>query len=457
MKIIYIPIEIKARELISKLFFIADNIKENFVFFIGNKSDARRAASLFGKGIYFYKSINWYDTDRIKNIKNKGHVYISLDEEGGATQNDNLSFQSLLKYRSSEENISLVERIFTWGNFDYKGWSNRYKEYKNKIFKTGSPRFDLWKPKIYSKIFKDEILQLKKYSPFFFIPSTFISSYDWLQKEIANEKRMKKNNSKISTTLLKKRINARKDSYKNYLVYVKMIKQLSKDFPKHKIIIKPHPTENISDWVKKFKKKEYSSILIDNKFDITSYIATSKCVIFSESTAGVQSIIMGKKAISYNLKNNITFRNFANTCAPNTSSYKTLLKHLQAINNSKETSIYKKIIKERFYISNKTSSRIIMENIKNLQKNKINFNLLIFKSKFFGSYFLIKDSLKLFLIKIKNKIFKNGSDHKSYSIKMPGGIKKFEIEKIFKNLNLINKIKIIRFGKSGYLIHKKSI
>ena len=69
MKIIYIPIEIKARELISKLFFIADNINQDFVFFIGNKLDTRRAASLLGKGIYFYKSINWYDTQHIKSIK----------------------------------------------------------------------------------------------------------------------------------------------------------------------------------------------------------------------------------------------------------------------------------------------------------------------------------------------------------------------------------------------------
>lgn len=455
MKIIYIPIEIKARELISKLFFIADNIKENFVFFIGNKLDARRAASLFGKGIYFYKSINWYDTDRIKNIKNKGHVYISLDEEGGATQSDASSFQLYLRYRSSADNISLVDRIFTWGNFDYKGWQNKYQKYRDKIFKTGSPRFDLWKPKIYSKIFKDEILQLKKHSPYFFIPSTFISSYDWLQKEIANEKKMKKNNSKISTTLLKKRINARKGSYKNYLEYLKMIKRLSKDFPNYKIVIKPHPTENIFDWKKKFTKEKYSNILIDNKFDLTAYIAASECVIYSESTAGIQSIIMGKKAISYNLKNNITFRNFANTCAPNTSNYKTLLNYLKRETSLKEKTFYKKKIEDRFYISNSTSSKIIMKNIKTLQKSNIDFNSLNFKTKFYGSFFFVKDSFKLFLIKIKEVIFNTKSNFKSYSLKMPGGIKKNDIKKIFNNLEIIKEVKIIKFGKSGYFIFRK--
>ena len=80
---------------------------KDFVFFIGNKLDTRRAASLLGKGIYFYKSINWYVTQHIKSIKKRGNKYISLDEEGGATQSDEKSFQLYLNYRSSLENISL--------------------------------------------------------------------------------------------------------------------------------------------------------------------------------------------------------------------------------------------------------------------------------------------------------------------------------------------------------------
>ena len=78
MKLIYIPVEIKARELINKLFFIADNIDENFVFFIGNKTSVNRAARLLGKGVYFYKSINYYDTSHISRVKDKGNIYISF-------------------------------------------------------------------------------------------------------------------------------------------------------------------------------------------------------------------------------------------------------------------------------------------------------------------------------------------------------------------------------------------
>lgn len=455
MKLIYLPVEVKSRELISKLFFIANNINENFVFFIGDKLATKNATSSLGKGIYFYKSINWYDTPHIQRIKNNGNRYVSLDEEGGVTQSNKSNLQSILDRRSSEENVSLVDKIFTWGNFDYEGWRNKYKNYSNKIVKTGSPRFDLWRSDVFHKIFKEEIFYLKKYSPFFFIPSTFINSYEWLSKEIAHEKKIHEGNNKETLDFLKRRIQQNKDSYKSFLAYVEMIKKLTKDFPKHKIIIKPHPKENIFDWQRQFKQKKYSNVLVDNNFDLTAYIAASECVIFTETLAGIQSIIMGKKTISYNLKNTETLRNFANKCSPQTKNYKTLLKYLHK-NSLNENLKYKKKIKERFYISKKTSSKIIMQQIKNIKTSEINMFFFNLKIRIYSLYYLVLDEIKYFFGEIKKIILKQ-SDFKSYSIKMSGGIKRKDVEKIFKNLRLINKVKIINFGKNGYIIYKNNL
>jgi hypothetical protein len=37
---------------------------------------------------------------------------------------------------------------------------------------------------------------------------------------------------------------------------------------------------------------------------------------------------------------------------------------------------------------------------------------------------------------------------------MPGGIKRNEVERVFKSLELNKKIKIINFGRDGYVIYK---
>jgi len=194
---------------------------------------------------------------------------------------------------------------------------------------------------------------------------------------------------------------------------------------------------------------------VDNNFDLVAYIAASECVIFTETLAGIQSIIMGKKTISYNSKNVETLRNFANKCAPQTTNYKTLLKYLHK-NSLKENLKYKKKIKERFYISKKTSSKIIMQQIKNIKISEINIFFFNLKIRIYSLYYLVLDEIKYFYGEIR-KIILRQSNFKSYTIKMSGGIKRKDVVKIFKNLGLINKVKIINFGKNGYIIYKNNL
>ena len=454
MKLIYIPIELKSRELMNKLYFIADNIDENFVFFIGNKTSVNRAVRLLGKGVYFYKSINYYDTEHINRVKNKGNVYVSIDEEGGATLSNSKIFRSFLKYRSSQKNMTLVDRVFTWGDFDHKEWKKKYIKFKHKIIKTGATRVDVWKKAIYSKIFKDEINSLKKYSPYFFIPNSFVTSYDYLTKDIEVNKKL---DPKTTSIPLKRRIEEIKNSYKTFLQLVSLTKRLAKDFPKHKIIIKPHPANNIEHIKKKFNYKSQSNILVDNNFDLTSYIAGSDCVIYNESTAGIQSMVMGKKTICYKFKRDKTsLRDFANNCAPQAANYKTLVNYLKKKNYSKNQNKYLKKIRKRFYISKKNSSKIIMNNIKKIKIENTNLKKLKHRVRLFGLYFSLKDSAYSLLTYIK-KITTNAEiGYQSHLIKMPGGIKREEVQNIFEKLDLKKKIKIMNFGKSGYLIYKNN-
>ena len=74
-KLIYITIESKSRELYPKLFLINSALKKNFDCFIGDKVSIARAVKILGKGIYFYKSMNHYDTDHIKEVK-KNNLYV---------------------------------------------------------------------------------------------------------------------------------------------------------------------------------------------------------------------------------------------------------------------------------------------------------------------------------------------------------------------------------------------
>ena len=276
--------------------------------------------------------------------------------------------------------MNLIDRIFTWGNFDHKEWKKKYKNSSKKIKKTGSPKLDLWRKEVFMKIFKNEIDDLnRKYSPFFLIPSTFYSSRENYKLAVNIDKKLSKDDTLIS---LKKRLTAKK--YERYLFFkfVNLIKKLSYDFPNHKIIVKPHTLENIDDWRKIFKRDEYKNIIIDNNYNLTAYIAASECVIFNSSTSGMQSVAMGKKTLAYGNNKNSSFRNFSNLCATQVSNYKELKKRIRDKTNIENKKNIRKI-KSRLHFGKQTNSELIMKNIKIISnKNLENVNLKSFKLNF---------------------------------------------------------------------------
>ena len=126
--------EIKTREFYPKLFFLNEALKQNFSGFIGDKPGIFRATKYFNSGIYFYKSMNFTDTDHILKIKKKNNNYIIQDEEGGFSFSNQAEFQKFLTFRSSSKNVKLIDRFYNWGNFDYSNCIKRFPKYKKKIF-----------------------------------------------------------------------------------------------------------------------------------------------------------------------------------------------------------------------------------------------------------------------------------------------------------------------------------
>ena len=53
--------------------------------------------------------------------------------------------------------MTLVDRIFTWGDFDHKGWQKKYTKFKHKIIKTGATRVDVWKKQYTQKFLRTKL------------------------------------------------------------------------------------------------------------------------------------------------------------------------------------------------------------------------------------------------------------------------------------------------------------
>ena len=458
-KILYITIESKSREFYSKLLLVNSAIKKNFDCFIGDKVAISRAIKIFGPGIYFYKSINHYDTKHIEKIK-RDNLYVSQDEEGGFARPNDKELNKFITYRSSKKNIELIDRFYNWGIFDYSNYVNRYQKDKKKFLITGSPRIDLWKNSISKKIFNDELKEIKKYKNFILVASSGVSSLKELKKRFIVDKISKKLRNK-------KEINKKKlehlYEYEIFKEIIKLIKSLALRFREINFIVRKHPNENIRDW-EKIIKKFPENVYFDNRFDIYGWLYLSKCIIHTASTVGLQAYFMKKNVISFVPRIPGSHRGFSNRFGTKATNIIQVEKKIDKILNNKNivgmfSKKKNKILEQRIHFKNNIlASDIIIKDLKKISKNfKKRRNFFIFLNSI---YFYLRS----FFSEIRHFFFKKKKAgiflaRRSLAEKIPGGIKKYEIENFYSNLlqnkKKINEIKIYQLGPNGFLISKK--
>ena len=175
----------------------------------------------------------------------KNFSITSLDEESGllnikVTKDNN--FYDYRKTRFSEKSIDLVDKIFTWGRYDYNNLKKKYKKFEKKLVLSGNPRLDFWRKdfNFFYKAKKFEYSNCILFSlniPYLVPKKEFNKKLKFLERS----KYFKRGMSKKSV------IKKKKDGYNMYKRFLELISKLSK-LTKLKIIVRPHPTDPISNY-----------------------------------------------------------------------------------------------------------------------------------------------------------------------------------------------------------------
>jgi len=458
-KILYLPIEIKKRELLPKLFLGLSALNKGFNFVIGNKTSIFAATDYFGPGVYFYKSMNFNDTNHIKAIKKKNNIYVVHDEESGVTHSTLKTFNNFINIRSSKENINLIDKFFTWGKFDHSAWIKKYKKHKNKFKMTGSPRLDLCISKVNENFLSDEINQIKKkYNKFILFISSGVSSDKELKNIFKQDKFFFRYKKRIEK---KNRIVQMRNLRRYFKSSVEMIRHISTKFQDTNIVIRPHPNENLNDWKKILKNSDKNIFLDLSNNDITTLIKGSECIIHNSSFSGIQASLLKKPIVIFSPKNiNLSKRNFPNKLGYIAHSKEKVFLILKNILNSKKKfnkkKFYKKTLTRVNFSKYKTASDKIINNISKFKVNKSSKNNI--NINFYSKYLFLKNFIKK-KINYEIKEFDSKYTRRTMSEKLGGGILKKDILKYIKIAKKNNKnfknVNLKPFGPNGFFIYVK--
>ncbi len=280
-KTILIPIETISRELDYKVYLAMLLSAKGFQVLVGKKQSIYRLLDKFSDYIYLDKGYHQDISDAIYDkIKANNGIILNLDEEGAVDFPNN----STLLNRYSLKMLKVVDKVFLWGKSQKEMINTKYGKLTN-LSVTGHPRFLLLKNNFFG-LYNDDAANLKNtYGDFILVNTNFgfgnnIKGDELVEKNYGS--RFKNITKIISEDKLKLK------------AIIELIDKLSN---KNKIIVRPHPEENIKTYYKIYDKNSNIKILRENS-SIPWIMACSKC-IHIDCTTGIEAAIIGKRVISY--------------------------------------------------------------------------------------------------------------------------------------------------------------
>ena len=425
---LFIPIEIKHREFLSKLLLSSYAIKSGFRVYVGSKVSIYRLIKQKSKkgGIFFYKG--GLKLERLLNIKKKCDQFVTLDQELGTIKED---YAKVARERISRGTEKYIDRYYVIGKYGYEQSCKVFPEMKNSIRCTGWPRIDLWR-KENEYLFKEKTDSiLRKYGNFIL----FSSDFGYNSQKIIDERLDKIKNfywKSIRETLAWETERAKK-TFKEFNYFKELLKNYDKMNNCPLIIIRPHPVEDIDTWFD--FSKELKNIKVIYEGEITPWINASSGVIHRGCSSAIQAHMRGLP-VGYFVTENAKTTETPYNISQHLFTLDQLIQFCKvSINNKDKKKIkYHNEFKEMIYVEkDKLASRIIAEDLAKLNTSKEPIYQTNYKDKVIDVYinlkFLVKKFINFFL-----KIEKNLGIAPP-SQKMPGGITQKETVDFLKRLS----------------------
>lgn len=376
---LYLPIEILSREFQSKLLIGMESASRGINVYIGRLTPYL-LRDFFVPGIILLKSITPSNTriEQLNFYKNKKFIITCLDEEVGLFKLDGVDYTKL---RFSNKSIDLVDKIFTWGNFDFNNLSKRYPKYKTKFVISGNPRLDFW-TKNFNSYYKNKKFRYKDFILF----SLNISLMMPPRKFKKYLKFLDKSDYMKRGYTIKNIIKIRNNSQKMLKKFLEIISQLAKK-TNFQIIVRPHPTESMEYYN---SLKRLKNVKVIKEGNLSEWIYNSKVVVHLGCTGGLEASARGKPTISYSPYENMKHgHSYANSFSIKAKNFKEILHIVRKIENQnieiKKPNLKKLKFHAHNFSSKKPSYKIITDELIKITKNKnINNenNDLLLKLKF---------------------------------------------------------------------------
>jgi surface carbohydrate biosynthesis protein len=299
-----------------------------------------------------------------------------LDTEGGILQSVEDYFKKALSYAKD------VDLYCTWGKKQYDAIINQKLLVESKVALTGCPRYDFGN-KPWNEILLNNGINNKRKVVLINTNFSFTNpKYNTPDKELNQLIEREGYDEQYAKELFAQTIKTNEK-------FNEVILKLSNDFPEIDFIIRPHPFENIEQYINLIKGQK--NILVKQEGTVFFWIAKSKLLIHQNCSTAIESILMGVEPLNLKFISGPLLRQpVSEMVSQNIDSYDQLYGRVSKINYNEKLSVSTSNQKERsrliedwFYKSDGNASERVANNIGSVlikrSKKRIKVNKYLLK------------------------------------------------------------------------------
>lgn len=373
----FIRVEVKKRELISRIDLAIEMVKRGVPVILGECYDSKEILDLgIDRGYFFGKCAQHITLDKYKSLLDHGWTFGALDEEGLLPD----SLESFALKRFSSESAKIYSDIFFFGKEQKEIFEKTYG-IRNSYIVSGNPRIDMWKNSSYG-IFDQSIKEIKiKYKNFALIPNNF---YPYTMNAFQS---IKKEDDLDSS--FKARSDRSEFLFDNFC---KLAENLAHD-KNINVIFRPHPADDPKTLRSLMFKHGVKSKKVHciSSYDALPWISAAKILFHNCCATSLEAGFIGTPVITYAPSNTSLYQdNKINNFFPIATSYEDVLSHLAKVENNNSSDFLDKINnwgrlslkylgKSSSFIADKISQRNKFESFNDRQLKKPRFDFKRFK------------------------------------------------------------------------------
>ncbi len=297
--LLLIPVENQVRELDPKLLLACIAARRGFSSIIGSRREMELSIDSFPSAIYLSKSMTIRSLLFFDIARRFGHKIVAWDEEALV----HLPPKTYFSRRLNPLAIKYVSNLFAWGRDNVELWRQYPHLPRNTpIHAIGNPRSDMLRSEL-RVFYEPNAEELRRIHGDFILVNTNFNHVNAFGPDMnlfkpggrlgkkAKLGRSARGMSREYAQVLSDHKQAVFESFKQ------LIPSLEQAFPDHRIVVRPHPTENHD--VYHGIAASCRHVRVTNEGNIVPWLMATRALIHNGCTTGVEAYVMGVPAISY--------------------------------------------------------------------------------------------------------------------------------------------------------------